>query len=166
MSNEDLSDGALQQLARDLGEKLLSAGKTIATAESCTAGWIAKVVTDVPGSSSWFGLGIASYSNEAKQDVLGVSPATLELHGAVSEECVLEMVAGITRLSGADVAVAVSGIAGPEGGSPDKPVGTVWFGFQYGGLTKSEVHVFAGDRERVRRRTVQYALQHLIGAVS
>ena len=98
----------------------------MATAESCTGGWIAKTLTDVPGSSAVFGYGVVSYSNGAKESILGVRNATLETHGAVSEQVVEEMADGVLHLSGADLAVAVSGIAGPDGGTVDKPVGTVW----------------------------------------
>ena len=118
------SIGALSEAL--IGE-LLAAGKTVATAESCTGGWIAKSLTDNAGSSGCFGYGLVSYSNGAKESLLGVNPATLEEHGAVSEAAVREMADGALNLSGADIAAAVSGVAGPDGGSEDKPVGTVWF---------------------------------------
>lgn len=149
-------------LADALVSELTAAGRTVATAESCTGGWIAKALTDVPGSSACFGYGAVSYSNDAKEVMLGVRPKTLDGHGAVSEAVVLEMVSGVHSASGADYAVAVSGIAGPDGGTEDKPVGTVWFAFAGpGGEADAELRRFDGDRESVRRQTVVYALQKL-----
>ncbi len=148
-------------LARRTGEALLAADRRVATAESCTGGWIAKALTDVPGSSSWFGLGLVTYSNDAKHSLLDVRAETLEEQGAVSEETVREMAAGALAASGADIAVAVSGIAGPDGGTPDKPVGTVWFAWAVSGatpVTYAECVHFDGDRETVRRRSVCHAL--------
>lgn len=146
---------------------LVDSGKTLATAESCTGGWIAKAITDVPGSSAAYGYGIVSYSNDAKQSLLGVSPATLEAHGAVSEATVREMAEGVARLSGADIGIAVSGIAGPDGGSDDKPVGSVWFAWTTrgdGGLTTdAALQRFAGDRDAVRRASVLHALTEIRG---
>ncbi|MEQ9562128.1 MAG: nicotinamide-nucleotide amidohydrolase family protein, partial [Woeseiaceae bacterium] len=114
---------SIDELAVRIVSQMIGAGKTFATAESCTGGWIAKIVTDVPGASRCFCYGIVSYSNGAKESLLGVAPGTLESFGAVSEETAREMAEGALRLSGADFAVAVSGIAGPDGGSEDKPVG-------------------------------------------
>ena len=148
-------------LARRTGEALLAADRRVATAESCTGGWIAKALTDVPGSSSWFGLGLVTYSNDAKHSLLDVRAETLEKRGAVGEETVREMAAGALAASGADIAVAVSGIAGPDGGTPDKPVGTVWFAWAVSGatpVTYAECVHFDGDRETVRRRSVCHAL--------
>src|SRR6187455_1577365 len=119
-------DAALHDLAEQVGAALQSHHLMLATAESCTGGWIAKMVTDIPGCSAWFDCGMAAYSYEAKQALLGVRPETLTVHGAVSRETVLEMVSGALITSGASVAVAVTGIAGPTGGTPDKPLGTVW----------------------------------------
>ena len=133
MSNDPINDVELAELAADLGAALAERKLTVATAESCTGGWIAKVLTDVAGSSAWFSYGVVTYSNSAKQRVLHVSPATLERFGAVSERCVQEMATGAVRLSAARVAVAVSGVAGPDGGTPDKPVGTVWFAYRWPG---------------------------------
>ena len=118
---------AIKELAEALVAELVAASKAVATAESCSGGWVAKAITDVPGSSLVFHYGIVSYSNGAKESLLGVNIDTLEQHGAVSEAVVAEMAQGALHLSGADVAVAVSGIAGPDGGSKDKPVGMVWF---------------------------------------
>ena len=149
-------------LADALVSELVAAGKTVATAESCTGGWIAKALTDVAGSSTCFGYGVVSYSNDAKESMLGVRRKTLSRHGAVSEPVVVEMASGVKSSSGADFAVAVSGIAGPDGGTAEKPVGTVWFAF--GGPDHDpvpELRHFDGDRQSVRRQTVVHALQKL-----
>lgn len=157
--------GKIRELSERLVRKLIDGGKTVATAESCTGGWIAKSLTDVAGSSACFGYGIVSYSNAAKESLLGVSPGTLAANGAVSGETVIEMAEGALRVSGADLSVAVSGIAGPDGGTDDKPVGTVWFAFSVrdgGGIdTAAEVERFDGDRDAVRRQTVVHALAGL-----
>ncbi|TDB29587.1 CinA family protein [Stenotrophomonas sp. ATCM1_4] len=156
------TDFDLDQLAAQLGERLRAARDHVVTAESCTGGWIAKAMTGVAGSSDWFDSGMVVYSYEAKQALLGVSPQTLESHGAVSRETVIEMVSGALVRSGASVAVAVTGIAGPGGGSEDKPVGTVWIGWKRrGGYTRAELFHFEGDREAVRRQTVGAALRGL-----
>jgi len=155
-------DDALRQIAQDIGTRLRDARHMLVTAESCTGGWIAKTVTDVAGSSDWFDCGLAAYSYEAKQALLGVRPETLERHGAVSRETVLEMVSGALVHSGATVAVAVTGIAGPGGGTADKPVGTVWIAWKRrGGYPAAEVFHFDGDREAVRRQTVAASLEGL-----
>ena len=155
-------DDALHALADRIGAQLLARGQTLATAESCTGGWIAKTITDIPGCSAWFDCGMAAYSYEAKQALLGVRPETLEHFGAVSRETVIEMVSGALVNSGAGVAVAVTGIAGPGGGSAEKPVGTVWVGWKRrGGYARAEVFHFDGDREAVRRQTVEAALRGL-----
>lgn len=154
-----------QSLAAGLVAALVAAQKTVATAESCTGGWIAKALTDVAGSSACFGYGVASYSNAAKRRLLGVGAETLERHGAVSEETVVEMARGVLELSDADYGVAVSGIAGPGGGSPEKPVGTVWFGWStkaaQGVRVRTRREQLAGDREAVRRASVHIALEGL-----
>lgn len=156
------SDLDLDHLAVRLGERLRAARDLVVTAESCTGGWIAKAMTGVAGSSEWFDSGMVAYSYEAKQALLGVSPQTLERQGAVSRETVIEMVSGALVRSGATVAVAVTGIAGPGGGSTDKPVGTVWIGWKRrGGYTRSELFHFDGDRDAVRRQTVAAALRGL-----
>ena len=158
MANPD--DGALRELASAIGEQLAAKRLTLCTAESCTGGWIAKTVTDIAGSSAWFDCGLAAYSYEAKQGLLGVRPETLEHFGAVSRETVIEMVSGALVNSGAGVAVAVTGIAGPGGGSEDKPVGTVWIAWKRrGGYARAQVFHFDGDRESVRRQTVAAALE-------
>lgn len=159
------TDETIAALAAAVVEAAAAAGHTLATAESCTGGWIAKSLTDIPGSSAAFGYGIVSYSNAAKESLLGVSAATLERFGAVSGETVREMAEGILRLSGAGVAIAVSGIAGPEGGTADKPVGTVWFGWaakQGNTVTsRAERRQFEGDRAAVRARAVIAGLEGL-----
>jgi nicotinamide-nucleotide amidase len=156
-------DVALGELAQRVGQALKSHYLMLVTAESCTGGWIAKTVTDIAGSSDWFDCGLAAYSYEAKQALLGVRPQTLEQHGAVSRDTVLEMVSGALVHSGASISVAVTGIAGPGGGTPDKPVGTVWIGWKRrGGYPQAEVFHFDGDREAVRRQTVAAALRGLL----
>lgn len=161
MSNPDKID----TFAESLVAELTVAGKTVATAESCTGGWIAKALTDINGSSQCFGYGVVSYSNGSKESMLGVNPATLLQHGAVSEAVVSEMAAGVLSLSGADFSVAVSGIAGPDGGTPEKPVGTVWLAWAARGASEPEIssriHHFSGDRYAVRSQTVIVALQGL-----
>ena len=160
------ADTELDQLARDVGERLRGGRDMLVTAESCTGGWIAKTVTGISGSSEWFDCGMVVYSYEAKQALLGVRPQTLETHGAVSRETVVEMVSGALVHSGATIAVAVTGIAGPGGGRDDKPVGTVRIAWKRrGGYAKADVFHFDGDRDAVRRQTVASALagleQHL-----
>lgn len=153
---------SIEDAAAALVGELLAAGKTVVTAESCTGGWVATAITAIPGSSSCFSYGLVSYGNEAKQALLGVRAETLAEHGAVSEQTVNEMAAGALHVSGADLAVAVSGIAGPGGGSAEKPVGTVWFGWATQGAAGPRVdaalHRLRGDREAVRRQSVVLAL--------
>jgi len=159
-------DAHLYELATRIGRRLLVAKRRIVTAESCTGGWIAKVLTDVPGSSQWVECGYVTYSNAAKMRDLGVSRATLDAHGAVSEATVLEMARGALRVSGVDIAVAVSGIAGPDGGVAGKPVGTVWFAtaFRRGEdvVVDARRQLFERDRETVRRRSVEYAMELIL----
>ncbi|KAB7763869.1 MULTISPECIES: CinA family protein [Xanthomonas] len=156
------TDSDLLQQATALSDRLRTARERLVTAESCSGGWIAKVMTDVAGSSAWFDCGIVAYSYEAKQALLGVRPQTLEHHGAVSRETVIEMVSGALVNSGASVAVAVTGIAGPGGGSADKPVGSVWLGWKRrGGYASAQLFQFPGDRDAVRRQTVAAALRGL-----
>ena len=161
MHQADLpTDATLQALAERTGHLLRDTHHRLVTAESCTGGWIAKTVTGIAGSSEWFDCGMVAYSYEAKQALLGVRPQTLEQHGAVSRECVIEMVSGALAKSGGSVAVAVTGIAGPGGGGADKPVGTVWIGWKRrGGYARAEVFHFEGDRDAVRRQTVAAALR-------
>ncbi|HMM77909.1 MAG TPA: nicotinamide-nucleotide amidohydrolase family protein [Gammaproteobacteria bacterium] len=150
-------------LSRTLGERLLARGWLLATAESCTGGGIACAVTDIAGSSAWFDRGFVTYSNAAKQDMLGVPAATLAAHGAVSEATARAMASGALARSAAGVAVAVTGVAGPSGGSPAKPVGTVWFAYALAGsAVHARLHRYDGDRAAVRARTVERALGDLI----
>ncbi|MEZ5444533.1 MAG: nicotinamide-nucleotide amidohydrolase family protein [Gammaproteobacteria bacterium] len=150
-------------MAARLGEQCVRRGWMLTTAESCTGGWIAKVLTDVPGSSRWFERGYVTYSNAAKSELLAVAPRTLNEHGAVSAETVRAMASGALTRSQAQLAVAVSGVAGPDGGSQSKPVGTVWFAYAGPGeATAAEVQRFAGDREAVRRAAVRHALTGLL----
>lgn len=167
MNVEIASDEQLYQLARQVGEELRASDLRLVTAESCTGGWIAKVVTDIPGSSDWFDRGLVAYSNVAKMDLLDVRETTLAEWGAVSAETVAEMAAGALQRSGAGVAVAVSGIAGPTGGSSDKPVGTVYLAWMLeGGLLHTECRHFAGDRAAVRRQTVVAALEGILDVLA
>ena len=157
------SDTELDALAVRVGARLRALRQMLVTAESCTGGWIAKTVTDIAGCSDWFDCGMAAYSYEAKQAMLGVSAETLMQHGAVSRETVLEMVAGALVHSGASIAVAVTGIAGPSGGTPDKPVGTVWIAWKRrGGYPHAQDFHFQGNRDAVRRQTVAVALEGLL----
>jgi nicotinamide-nucleotide amidase len=145
-----------------LAEGLQDLGWKLATAESCTGGMIAAACTDLAGSSNWFERGFVTYSNEAKTELLGVDPALIAAHGAVSEVVARAMAFGAIRHSHAQVSVAVTGVAGPAGGSQDKPVGTVWFGFQVDGRLTSETRHFSGDRAAVRAATVRHALNRLL----
>ena len=160
-------DPAISELATALVGELNRNNKAVVTAESCTGGWIAKALTDVPGSSGCFGYGIVSYSNGAKESILGVENRTLVEHGAVSEPVVREMAEGTLRLSGADISVAVSGVAGPDGGNDEKPVGTVWFAWSMRGprgiTTDTDLQRFEGNRESVRMQTVIHGLKGVRG---
>jgi len=135
----------------------------VVTAESCTGGWVAKVLTDLPGSSAYFDRGFVTYSNQAKQEMLGVSEETLDTHGAVSEQVVAEMVSGALKKSSADVAIAISGIAGPTGGSKEKPVGTVCFAWQFKGeKAHTQTMLFDGERDSIRKQSVEFILSGII----
>lgn len=159
------TDAELEALAARLGAALLRKSMTVSTAESCTGGWVAKTITDVPGSSQWFDRGYVTYSDAAKQALLGVTAAQLDAHGAVSEAVAAAMAAGARAAAQADCAVAVSGIAGPAGGMPDKPVGTVCFAWAGPtGVVTAREH-FAGDRDAVRRRSVACALARLLAHI-
>jgi nicotinamide-nucleotide amidase len=161
-----VSDPELYELAERVGQKLRAAERRIVTAESCTGGWVAKALTDVPGSSQWFECGYVTYSNVAKSRDLGVAAGTLERFGAVSEQAVREMAEGALRVAGATVALAVSGIAGPDGGTAEKPVGTVWFcaaARQERAIDIiAEEKFFEGDRAFVRSGSVQHALRLIL----
>jgi nicotinamide-nucleotide amidase len=155
-------DAHLKALAGELGESLLAAGLYLAVAESCTGGWLAKAVTDNPGAGDWFRAGFVTYSNAAKTQMLGVPADMIAADGAVSETVVRAMAAGARQRSGADAAIAVSGIAGPTGGSPDKPVGLVWFGWSLRYRDWSGALQLAGDRDAVRRQAVAHGLNNLL----
>jgi nicotinamide-nucleotide amidase len=152
---------ARRTLTAQVAEQLLSKNLLLATAESCTGGLIAAACTDLAGSSAWFERGFVSYSNAAKTELLGVPADLIESHGAVSEPVARAMVEGALRHSRAQVAVAVTGVAGPGGGSPDKPVGTVWFGWATPEGVVTDKRCFDGDRQQVREATVQHALLRL-----
>lgn len=153
----------MDALLHQLADALKANGWMLATAESCTGGWIAKLCTDLAGSSAWFERGFVTYSNEAKQEMLGVQAETLAQYGAVSEVVTAEMAAGALLHSRAQVAVSVSGIAGPGGGTETKPVGMVCFGWAVqGGETRTETCQFAGDRDAVRLQSVEYALRSVL----
>ena len=161
-----VADSELQQLAIELGAKLKARRWMIATAESCTGGWIGQVLTAIPGSSDWYERGFITYANAAKQEMLGVPAATLEQHGAVSEETARAMATGALAHSHAQATLAISGIAGPGGGSPQKPVGTVCYGWALAdGSVQSATCRLSGDREEIRSRAVAAALRGLIELV-
>src|SRR5688572_25055745 len=149
------NDQTLSLLSREVGARLLAAQRRLATAESCTGGWIAKLCTDIPGSSEWFDCGFVCYSNAAKTRDLQVPEKLIEIEGAVSDAVVNAMAEGALTRTGASVAMAVSGIAGPSGAVPGKPVGTVWFALAYRGAdhVESQGHLiqFDGDRDAIRR---------------
>jgi nicotinamide-nucleotide amidase len=160
------SDAELAALAARVGQWLLETHRRLVTAESCTGGFIAKILTDIPGSSQWFECGYVTYSNAAKMRDLGVVSDTLGEYGAVSEAVAREMAAGALRVTNVDVAIAVTGIAGPDGASPGKPVGTVWFGSCVRRRAEIEVNAervqFTGDRLAIRRSSVEYALKLIL----
>ena len=151
-----------QSLCEELARRLQARGWMLATAESCTGGMIAAACTDLGGSSNWFERGFVTYSDAAKSELLGVDPGLIAQHGAVSEVVARAMAFGAVRHAHAQVGVAVTGVAGPTGGTPQKPVGTVWFGFQVDGQLTSETRRFDGDRAAVREATVQHALRRLL----
>jgi len=160
-----LEQKSLEETLENIARGLLSRTALLACAESCTGGWIAKTLTDLAGSSAWFDRGFVTYSNAAKQDMLGVSALTLEQHGAVSEAVVREMAQGALSSSAASYSLAVSGIAGPGGGSVDKPVGTVWLAWADTTVVAECFH-FEGDREAVRAQAVEQALLGLLRRLS
>ncbi len=167
MKVEIPDDAALDALAIRLGDVLHRHHQMLVTAESCTGGWVAKILTDIPGSSSWFDRGFVTYTNQAKQDMLGVPAVVLEKHGAVSEQTVQAMARGGLHHSQADFSLAISGIAGPGGGTKEKPVGLVCFAWAQKRTAEaprvwSSHHVFTGDRDAVRRQAVATALQELL----
>lgn len=156
----------MDELAKRVGQRLKAAGQVLVTAESCTGGWVAQAVTSIAGSSDWFERGFVTYSNAAKQELLGVRQSILKKHGAVSEQTAREMAQGALARSQGTLALAVTGIAGPGGGSPDKPVGTVCFAWVRGKNIKSEMRRFSGDRDSVRRQSVIRALEGVLEALA
>jgi len=156
----------LEYFATELGTRLQQKGWYLVTAESCTGGGVAQAVTAIAGSSAWFDRGFVTYSNAAKRELLEVCPETLAKYGAVSEQTVLEMVKGALAQSQAQVGVAISGIAGPSGGCPDKPVGTVWIAYAFPDNCYAQHYYFSGDRQSVREQAVKMALQALLQADS
>ncbi|MFL6646758.1 MAG: CinA family protein [Sulfurifustis sp.] len=159
----ELTDTELTALAAEVGQALTNAGLMLATAESCTGGWVGRVVTSVSGSSSWYERGFVTYSEDAKQELLGVSAQTLRQHGAVSEPTARAMAEGALARSRAHVTLAITGIAGPSGGTAQKPVGTVWFAWAAKGrATKALRQQLDGDREAIRRQSVVIALSELL----
>lgn len=153
----------LISLATAIGQALQQQRLMLATAESCTGGWVSQVITSIPGSSQWFERGFITYSDQAKQELLGVQRSTLETYGAVSEQTAKEMAEGALHYSQAQVSLAVTGIAGPDGGSAEKPVGLVWFGFaRENFLTVAMKKIFTGDRQHVRAQAVEFVLKELL----
>lgn len=163
-----MTDSELMQLSEQVGQALKARGATVTTAESCTGGWVAKVITDIAGSSAWFERGFVTYSNEAKAQMIGVREETLAQHGAVSEPVVVEMAIGALKAARADYAVSISGIAGPDGGSEEKPVGTVWFAFATAperrslplpvGLVSKIIITGQAMSARISRKEIHYVL--------
>lgn len=151
-----------QPLEETLGSILRESNLTLATAESCTGGLLGHLVTNVPGSSDYYLGGMVTYSNDAKERLLGVNPETLESHGAVSQETVLEMAEAARLAFDAGIGVSISGVAGPTGGTPEKPIGLVWIGLSATRYTRAWEHHFPGDRLEVKERSARAALQHLI----
>ena len=160
------SDADLNRLATDLASVLRARDQQLVTAESCTGGWVGKVLTEIPGSSAWYRGGVVSYSNELKSSLLDVQPATLAAHGAVSPETAREMAIGAISRLGGTCALSVTGVAGPDGGTADKPVGLVWFGWvlkRGAGIVEDVAReCFAGDRDAIRRAAVARALQGML----
>jgi nicotinamide-nucleotide amidase len=153
----------ISRAVAEVGECLRAQNHFLATAESCTGGLLASTLTDTPGSSEWFAGSVIAYSNAVKNKLLNVPAETLEQHGAVSEPVVLAMAKGVLHTIGADVAVAVSGIAGPSGGTPEKPVGTVWIAWAWPGGTRAKMYSFQGPRDQVKSQTVMAAINGLLG---
>jgi len=147
--------------AQELSELLIANGLTISVAESCTGGSLSHAITSIPGASSYFDCGYITYSNKSKVDMLGVEAQTIRTFGAVSEEVALEMVTGVSNRSHSDVALSITGVAGPTGGTTEKPIGTVCFGFFCDGKTSTTTKLFSGDRAKIMSQSVSYALKQL-----
>ncbi len=159
---QTISDADLHQLTQQIAKILFDKNWLLSSAESCTGGWLAKCCTDLAGSSAWFERGVVTYSNQSKQDLLNVEAQTLEQFGAVSEQTALEMAKGCRSISNTDISVSITGIAGPDGGSKDKPVGTVWISWATRISAKAELHHFSGNRDSVRRQAVYTALNGIM----
>ncbi len=155
----------MMNIEKLLCEKLIEKKLKLATAESCTGGLIAQKITSVPGASDCFDLGVVTYANEQKQKILGVSAETLEKYGAVSEQTALEMCKGVKKIADADFGISVTGIAGPGGGTAEKPVGTVWVGICGKDIHKAEKFLFGGNREQVREQTAETALEMVLNEI-
>ena len=162
MLDSDKKQATLEELASQVGDRLVSRNESLATAESCTGGWVSMLVTAITGSSAWFDRGFVSYSNEAKQEMLAVDKQIIEIHGAVSEETARSMVQGAIENSNAQVGLSITGIGGPGGGTIDKPVGTVCFGWMVDGQCDTETCHFSGDRNQVREQSVRHVLTTLL----
>ena len=162
MTDSNKNHVSLQDRASQIGDRLISRNESLVTAESCTGGWVSMLITSVAGSSRWFDRGFITYSNEAKQEMLSVDTQVIEIHGAVSEETARHMVEGAIENSHARAGLAVTGIAGPGGGSDEKPVGTVCFGWLVDGQCETETCFFSGDREDVRRQSVRHVLTGML----
>jgi nicotinamide-nucleotide amidase len=165
LTNTEYAEPGLEDLVSRLGEQLLSRKESIVTAESCTGGWVSMLITSIAGCSTWFDRGFVTYSNEAKQEMLGVDRQTIEIHGAVSEETARYMVQGAVKHSNAQAGLSVTGIAGPGGGSIDKPVGTVCFGWVIDGQCETETCHFSGDRQEIREQSVRYVIAGMLARV-
>jgi len=159
---KNIADITLKELAAKVGDRLLSRNEMLVTAESCTGGWVSMLVTSIIGSSAWFDRGFVTYSNEAKQEMLAVDKQVIEIHGAVSEEVARHMVQGAVEHSHALAGLSVTGIAGPGGGTVEKPVGTVCFGWLVDGQCATETCHFSGDREQIREQSVRYVLTEML----
>ncbi|MFW2440536.1 MAG: CinA family protein [Arenicellales bacterium] len=159
---KNIADITLKALAEKVGNRLLSRNETLVLAESCTGGWVSMLVTSITGSSAWFDRGFVTYSNEAKQEMLAVDKQVIEIHGAVSEEVARHMVEGAVEHSHAQAGLSVTGIAGPGGGTDEKPVGTVCFGWLVDGQCETETCYFSGDREQIREQSVRHVLSGLL----
>jgi nicotinamide-nucleotide amidase len=149
-----------------LADVLIQRGLTISCAESCTGGGLAYAFTALPGSSTWFKCSAVTYANEAKTQMVGVPECTLQQFGAVSEQTVIAMAQGVVEHLHADIGISISGVAGPDGGSPEKPVGTVWFGFAFAGEIYASKQCFAGDREAVRKQAIEFAIEKIVQLIA
>ena len=159
---KNIADITLKELAAKVGDRLLSCNEALVTAESCTGGSVSMLVTSIAGSSAWFDRGFVTYSNEAKQEMLAVDKLVIEIHGAVSEEVARHMVQGAVEHSQAQAGLSVTGIAGPAGGTVEKPVGTVCFGWLVDGQCETETCYFSGDREQIRELSVRHVLTGML----